>query len=101
MMIMSMPAAFAIFAALIFVVIPPVPSMDDGPAANFSICSSIFSTTLMKTALSFLLGSLSKSPSMSERMTSRSAFATQEIIAESESFSPISSSSSSIATVSF
>ena len=58
MIIMSIPASLAIFAAFIFVAIPPVPRALPAPPAISVICSSISVTTGISFASGFLCGSL-------------------------------------------
>ena len=86
-------ASVAILAALILVAIPPVPNLLPAPPVILSISGVISSTRVSKTAFLSLCGSAVKSPSMSDKSISKSAFIAVATIAPSVSLSPITISS--------
>ena len=65
MIIIGIPYSVAICAALILVIIPPVPRAVPAPPAQARTSSVISSTLSIKTASSNFLGSLLYKPSMS------------------------------------
>ncbi len=96
---MGTPAEFTLRAALILLIIPPVPRGPGMLPAAFSVLLVMTPTTGMSSASGSVRGSRVNRPSMSLRMTSRSASMSSVIIAARLSLSP--SLISSTETVSF
>ena len=87
-MTMGMPAAMSTRAALIFVIMPPDPTVVPASPATSMTAWSMRSTRPMRRAPSTRCGFASYSPSMSDRMTMRSASMRQATSAASVSLSP-------------
>ena len=97
---MSHPDSVTIWAAPIFVAIPPVPRSEQASPAKASISFVISSTVSMRRASGFLFGSAVNSPSISDMRMRISASIVFAIIAPSVSLSP-TLLISVVATVSF
>ena len=85
---MGMPATMSTRAALIFVIMPPEPTVVPAPPATAMISGPMASTRPISFASGSKCGFASKSPSMSERMTMRSASTRHATSAASVSLSP-------------
>ncbi len=98
----SAPEYVAILAAIIFVSMPPVPTLL--PVEAFPICinSSVRqSTRSINCASLFCLGSSVYKPLISDSNINKSAFVSAVTIAERVSFSPTTLSNSKVEMVSF
>ena len=96
----SIPECTHISAASSLVYIPPVPRAEPAPPATLKSSLVKWGTSCIKCASANSWGSLSYSPSISERRMSRSASATLATIAERVSLSPIFISSTVTASFS-
>ena len=98
----SAPEYVAIFAAVSFVSIPPVPTLLPVVSLPMLISSCVsVSTRSINSASAFCLGSSVYSPLISESSINKSAPVSAVTIAESVSLSPITSSTSKVDVVSF
>ena len=94
------PELIAILAALILVLIPPVPIDVPAPPAIFSISGVICGTSWRRFAFLSLLGLAVYNPSISDKIIKASASTKVATVADKVSLSPIFNSSTATASFS-